>query len=142
MIEMVATLSSLFPIFILILMGFGFKKICFRSNEFWFGLENLIYFVFFPALIVDGLQKASLEQTDAVSMPLALILPTLIVSAVVFISRIFYGNGSSFASVFMGAIRFNTYVGLAAAATLYGENELVMAALVIAWSPLSMHSVS
>ena len=32
----------------------------------------------------------------------------------------------------MGAIRFNTYIGLAAATTLYGENGLVMAALVIA----------
>ena len=86
---MVEILSSLFPIFILILMDFGFKKICFRSDEFWFGLEKLIYFVFFPALIVDSLQKASFEQTDAVSMALALILPTLIVSAVVFISRTF-----------------------------------------------------
>ena len=32
----------------------------------------------------------------------------------------------------MGAIKFNTYIGLAAATTLYGENGLVMAALVIA----------
>lgn len=45
---MVVILSSLFPIFILILMGFGCKKIGFRSDEFWFGLEKLIYFAFFP----------------------------------------------------------------------------------------------
>ena len=32
----------------------------------------------------------------------------------------------------MDAIKFNTYIGLAAATTLYGENGLVMAALVIA----------
>lgn len=126
-------LVSLLPIFLLISLGYGLKRTSFDNDNFWFSLERLIYFVLFPALIIDNLEKADLSSLNIIPMSAALVLATVAISGIVIlIKKLVSTNGPDFASIFMGATRFNTYVGIAAASALYGDDGLVLAALTIA----------
>ena len=129
---MLVILFSLLPIFVLILLGFGLKRSLFRSGDFWYTLEKFIYYIFFPALIIDTLWNSQFQTVAAFPMVLALIFSTLSVGGLTILCRVFMGiDGAGFSAVFMGATRFNTYVGLAAASALYGNEGLIMAALAI-----------
>ena len=124
---------SLLPIFLLISLGYGLKRISFKSDDFWFSLERLIYFVLFPALIIDSLAKANLSSLNVIPMSAALALATVAISGIVILAKKLVNvDGPAFGSIFMGATRFNTYVGIAAAGALYGNDGLALAALTIA----------
>ena len=126
-------LPSLFPVFLLIASGYGLKHTYFRNTEFWLMLERMIYFVLFPALILDTLSNANLREFNVLPMAIALSSATLAVSFLVICTRkLINVDGPAFASIFMGATRFNTYVGIGAAGVLYGESGLTLAALSIA----------
>ncbi len=54
-------ISALIPIFLLILIGYLFKRIKFPSNEFWANADKLTYYVLMPSLLVYKLSTASLD---------------------------------------------------------------------------------
>ena len=76
-------LPSLFPVFLLIASGYGLKHTYFRNTEFWLVLERMIYFVLFPALILDTLSNANLSEFNVLPMAIALSSATLAVSCLV-----------------------------------------------------------
>ena len=57
--------TALIPIFLLILIGFYFKKIKFPSNDFWASADKLTYFVLMPSLLIYKLSTANLEGLKA-----------------------------------------------------------------------------
>lgn len=61
---------------------------------------------------------------------MTLVLSTLVVAALVVALRPLMGlGGSAFTSVFQGSIRFNNYVGVTAAAGLFGPQGIALAAV-------------
>ena len=46
--EIMNVIVALFPLIILIMMGYGFKRIEFLIDEFWRGAEKLNYMILFP----------------------------------------------------------------------------------------------
>lgn len=123
--------TSLAPILVLILVGYGLKRAKFLPDEAWSGLEKLTYYVLFPALLIHTLGNQILEGTLWFSM-LVVIASTLMVAATVLIlwQRIRASvNGSTFTSIFQGGIRFNTYITLAVAQALFGFEGLALGAV-------------
>jgi|TARA_B100001971_G_scaffold166152_1_gene156963 predicted permease len=55
---MMPTLEALQPIFTLVVLGARLRRSGFPSNDFWYPLERLIYFLLFSALLVDRLARA------------------------------------------------------------------------------------
>ena len=53
------------PIFALILMGWSARRWLESADAFWRGLERLIYFVFFPALLFHTLSHARMDFNAA-----------------------------------------------------------------------------
>lgn len=111
---------ALFPDFALILLGYGLRRLMPLGDHFWTGLEKLIYFVLFPALLFSAITKAPLSAaalpligTGAVAMAGAMLL-ALAARPLVRVTPI------SYASQFQCAFRYNTYIGLAVAAKLHG----------------------
>ncbi|MCX8086800.1 MAG: AEC family transporter [Rhodocyclaceae bacterium] len=114
------TALMLLPDFALILLGFALRRWMSLGDHFWSGLEKLVYFVLFPALLFNAITKTPLSfsavpliGTGAAAMLGAMLLalaarPFMRLSAI------------SFASQFQCAFRFNTYIGLAVAAKLHG----------------------
>lgn len=124
---------SLAPIFLLILLGLGLKRRTLVADAFWAPAEKLTYFVTFPALLVANLAKADLAALAWGPVAISIALPTALAGGLVLASRRVLGtDGPGLSSVFQGAIRPNTYVGLAGAAALYGADGVTLTAICIA----------
>jgi predicted permease len=115
-----AVAFALLPDFALILLGAGLRRTLHLGDHFWNGLEKLVYYVMFPALLFSGLVKTRIDWTAAG--------PMLEVVAVATGAGMLLGLGArllpispvAFASQYQCAFRFNSYIGLALAGTLYG----------------------
>jgi len=116
----VQTALTLLPDFALILLGYALRRGMALGDHFWTGLERLVYFVLFPALLFSAITKTPLSfdavpliGTGAAAMAGAMLL-ALAARPFVRLTPI------SFASQFQCAFRYNTYIGLAVAAKLHG----------------------
>ena len=128
-----ALIQALLPVFSLILMGLLAVRLRFPGADFWPGAERLIYYLLFPSLLFTNLAQASLAGLPLSQMGIALGLPVLGVSLLLLLLKPLLGiSGADFGSLFQGAIRQNTYVGLAGAAALAGSAGLTLAAVAIA----------
>ena len=130
---MVSIAVGLIPVICLILIGYGLKQTFLSMPVFWKGLESLVYFLLFKALIIHSLGSAPLRGMDVIPLALSLLLASFIISGLLLFWKPYlrFGN-AAFTSIFMGSTRFNTYIGIAVAGSLYGETGLVIAAIVIA----------
>ncbi|MCX7897265.1 MAG: AEC family transporter [Rhodocyclaceae bacterium] len=123
-------ISALFPDFALILTGYLLRRVMPLGEHFWSGLEKLIYFVLFPALLFSAIVKTALNVSalpligvGAGAMSGAMVLALLIQP----FSRV---APISFASLFQCAFRYNTYIGLAVAAKAHGAPGIAAMGLV------------
>ena len=133
MIPFAATLAALAPVFLLILFGHLMKRGGFPGDGFWIPAERLTYYVLFPALLVGNLARAPLADVSLGPFALALVASwSAVALALLLLRRWLTMDGPGFTSVVQGGIRFNTYVGLAAAEALFGAAGLTLAAVVIA----------
>jgi hypothetical protein len=122
---------AILPIFGLILTGFVLFRLDFPGVGFWPVSERLTYYVLFPAMLVSGLSG---RQFDASSLTLSLTLAgavCLVGAFLVFTRTMFRLDGPVFTSVFQGAIRPNTYVGMSAAAGLLGPDWMALSAVAL-----------
>jgi predicted permease len=107
-----AVLAALVPVFVLILAGHVMKRTGFPGDGFW---EPAV-----ASIRLGPLVLVLAGSWLAVALGLLLLRRWLVL------------DGPAFTSVMQGGIRFNTYVGLAAAAALFGADGLTLAAVVIA----------
>ena len=128
---MFAPALALLPDFALILLGSGLRRVLHLGDHFWTGLEKLIYFVLFPALLFNGLIRTHIDWSAA--GPLLLVaLGTMLTGMVLGVgARLFRITPMSFASQYQCAFRFNSYIGLAVAGKLYGVQGIAAMAIVV-----------
>lgn len=130
---MIAIFTALMPIFLVIALGIGLRRWLAPDVTFWRTVERITYFVLFPSLLVHTLMTTSLPDGEVLTSLLSLLLPAVAVTLLVLTLRKPLGlNGKDFPSFLMGAIRFNSYAGLAAAYALYGDDGLALFALLLA----------
>ncbi|MDG9882806.1 AEC family transporter [Pseudomonas sp. GD04058] len=123
-------LLALVPIALLIALGTWLRSSHFLADSFWPQAERLGYYVLLPALFVHGLATAKLEGVPVVGMALALVSSTVLVALLLVLSRrCFAVSDAAFTSVFQGGVRFNNYVGVSAAAGLFGAQGIALAAV-------------
>lgn len=134
--------AALLPVFLLIAMGFVLKRTLLKHESQWLGLEQIVYFVLFPALLVQTVARSDLTSVPFGDVAIALVAAVLLVSAITLALRPVLMNrlgvdGPAFTSVFQGATRWQTYVALAVAANLYGAIGLTLASVaMVAMIPL------
>ena len=123
-------LLALVPIALLIALGTWLRHSQFLADAFWPQAERLGYYVLLPALFVHGLATAKLDGVPVLGMALALVSSTVLVAVLLVLSRRCFGVGdAAFTSVFQGGVRFNNYVGVSAAAGLFGTQGIALAAV-------------
>jgi malonate transporter and related proteins len=126
-------IAALAPIFLLIALGWLLRRLVFRGDDFWEPIEKLTYFVLFPALLIHSMATA--KVTAPIVLPVFGILAgvMLIVAGIlVALGPRLASSGAAYTSVFQGSVRFNTYIGLAAAVALYGANGTALLAVLLA----------
>ena len=125
-------LTSLLPVFLIIICGYGFKKSKFPGDDFWPGAERMVYYFLYPALLFSSSAGASWEFFSVASMVWAILAAMFVMSGLVLLLRPrLTKNDASFTSVFQGSLRFTSYIGFAAAFSLFGDQGLYLAAVFI-----------
>ena len=132
---MTGVISSLAPVFGLIVAGYLLKTMGPFGQAFWEGAERLTFYILFPALLVTSIARAKVGGMAMLPMAAALAAATLILAGVLAWARPSLEKGGlsgpAFAALFQGAIRPNTYVGIAVLVALYGKAGLPLAAIAI-----------
>jgi predicted permease len=124
---------ALFPLIILIAMGYLLKQTRFVTDEFWGNSEKLNYFILFPSLLFLNLSHVELEMATVSSMLGILILVILLAAMALFVVKKIYNIPVQRFGVYMQSqVRFNTYIGLSLMASLFGPKGMQMFAMLIA----------
>lgn len=124
---------ALFPLIILIAMGYLLKQTRFVTDEFWGNSEKLNYFILFPSLLFLNLSHVELEMATVSSMLGILILVILLAAMALFVAKKIYNIPVQRFGVYMQSqVRFNTYIGLSLMASLFGPKGMQMFAMLIA----------
>lgn len=125
--------QALVPVFFLILIGYLFKRWQFPGDSFWLQAERFSYYVLFPAMLIYKLGQARLPVSaygDVFLLVVAMLAAMTL--ALVAAQWIFRWPGPVFSSVYQGGIRFNSFVAIATAGMLLGDDGLSTMAIVIA----------
>lgn len=126
------TALLILPNFALIVVGIVLARRFKFGRDFWSGLEKLVYYVLFPALLFRSLAIAKIDFAAAAA-PIAVALGftfagfllSILAGPLLALDRKLNAAGSQC------GYRFNTYVGLAVAGSLYGTPGVAMAALLL-----------
>ena len=126
-------LTTIWPIFALIWLGFGLARWRIPTAEFWPAAERLNYFVLFPALLVASLADAPVRDPAVLRLGGAAVA-TIILAAIALavLRRVRPMPAGRYGPVVQGVIRFNTYLALSLIATFAGPDGLEKAAFYLA----------
>ena len=131
---MSSILDALVPIFTLIVLGWVIFQRQWIEASFWRTAEKLSYYLFLPPLMVVSIARADPTGLDLPALIAAILGGPLILTLLVtLLGRALTGcDGPALSSMIQGTMRFNTYVGLAAAKALYGTPGVAVFALCVA----------
>ena len=125
-------LTALWPVFLLIVAGYILRRSEFIDEGFWLPAEKLSYYLLFPLLLIYKLSNADIGDVpwaEVITGVLVLLsCGTLLLQGVQKVRPV---SGPAFTSIYQGGMRFNTYVGLACCAALYGDQGLAIAAVMV-----------
>ena len=112
--------NTLIPIILVIFLGFALKRKAFVSDAFWSGSDRMVYYVFFPALLVSKISTMNLAEVPLLKLSTAIILLLLLMTAaLVLVQKIKPIDPAVFTSVYQGAIRYNTFIAVTLVATAF-----------------------
>lgn len=126
------TALLLLPDFTLILLGAALRRWMHLGDHFWSGLERLVYFVLFPALLVNSIVRTKLDLGLAAPLLVAALAAMAGGMVLGYLARYFFQmRPLAFASIYQCGYRFNSYIGLAVAGLLYGEMGIAAMGLIL-----------
>ena len=127
-----STALLLLPDFALILLGVAIRRWMHLGDHFWNGVEKLVYFILFPALLINAIIKTRLDLASA--MPLLGTAFAAMAGGMLLgiLPRLFSKLPAlTYASMFQCAYRFNSYIALAVAGMLFGSPGIATMGLIV-----------
>ena len=130
---MAAIAQSIAPIFLIIVVGYAFKRSGFPGDGFWQPAERLAYYVLLPVLIVRNLAEANLAGVQVGAYVLVIVAVAAAMTGLTLALRpALRVDGAADSSILQGAIRLNSYIGFGVAEALWRGQGVVLVALFIA----------
>ena len=130
---MLSVFNALFPVFLIIALGAVVKRYFVSDDGFWLGVEKVTYFILFPCLLFGNLALSDFSQFSVGPLVIILGCGQILMAVITFGLRLpFTLSGPQFTSVFQGTVRYNSFVAIAAAQSLFGQTGLALAAIGIA----------
>lgn len=131
--------TLLLPDFTLILLGFLLMRYTRWTQEFWEGTEKLVYYVLFPALLFYSTSRAPFDFALTGRLLQVAICSVLAGIALGWLAKpLFRAGPMVFESAVQTAFRFNSYIALAIASRLGGDEGTSLMAVIIGFAvPLS-----
>ncbi len=127
---MINFVYALIPVVLITVLGWLLAHRNFLPADGWRAIERLVYFIFFPALIIDVLAGASFDV-----VPWAMVLVLIGSQFALAILGLFAkraDDGPRKGSIIQSNVRWNTFVGLSIASALFGEPGLALMAIAVA----------
>ena len=124
------TIAILAPIIALIALGHLLKRAGMLGNEVWRGIEALVYYVLFPALLFGTLASRPLDLGAGGTMILVgfgFMLGGMLLGLAA--RPLLAPSANAFASIFQCSFRFNTYIGIALLGGIFGADGIAAFAL-------------
>jgi len=115
-------LSSLFPVFVLLLLGSLLKKWHLTNDDFLKQSDRMVYFIFFPVLLfwkIGGADTESSISWNLCASGLVAIAVIYLVSAVAM--KVFNVPNFKAGTFSQSCYRFNTYIGMAIVYNALGD---------------------
>lgn len=127
-----AVVQVILPIFLLILLGTAMRRWFGLNQDFWPQLDRLIYYIFFPALLFSSLSHFKIDFGAATPMLIVAMLYMGAGIALGYVAKfIFHAPDKVFSATFQSSFRFNSYVGLAIAGGIHGNDGLAAIGLMM-----------
>ena len=126
------TALLLLPDFALILLGAALRRWMQLGDHFWNGVEKLVYFILFPALLINAIVNTRLDLAAALPLlatALAAMAGGMLLAGLP--AALVNLPALRFASLFQCAYRFNSYIGLAVAGMLFGAPGIATMGLIV-----------
>ena len=127
------------PSLVLIALGYVLKHHLRYGDDFWAGVERLVFYVLFPPLLLMSVAKAPFTIGNDLRFICVSVGAMLIAVAIAYFSpRLFPKiHQLTHASVFQCGFRFNSYIAFALCWPLLGSDGFALLALLIAvWVPM------
>lgn len=120
----------LLPVVALIALGHFLRRSGWIGSHVWEGIERLVYYLLFPALLFGTLAVRPIDLAAGGAMILTGVGFMLSGMLLGMASRpLLSASPQAFASIFQCAFRFNTYIGFALVGGLFGADGIAAFAL-------------
>jgi malonate transporter len=127
--------ALLFPDFALILLGFLLMRFTDWGTGFWGGLEKLVYYYLFPALLFYSTARTAFDfESTGKMLQVALGVCVAGIALGWLAKLLFRVPPMMFESGVQTAFRFNSYIALAIASRLAGDKGTTLMALIIGFA--------
>ncbi|WP_067099871.1 AEC family transporter [Marinomonas atlantica] len=125
-----ALFEAILPVFLLLVMGVLLQRQRFPFDGFWQGVDKLVYWCLFPALLFSKTSVIDFSNPMLGRYGLVLVSALLVTAAIIMLlARLLQVPNPTATSMLQAAVRFNTFITLALAERVYGAEGLVFAAL-------------
>ncbi len=119
------------PDFALIAIGTLLMRYARFDTGFWIGVEKLVYFILFPALLFHSIVRTPFDFSKTAALAQTGVSALLVGALLGFAGRWWGRDQHAWSSSIQCAFRFNSYVALALAGRLGNETGIALMAIVI-----------
>lgn len=125
--------TTLLPIALVILLGLALKRKQFVSDQFWKEADRMVYYVFFPCLLISKIASMNLAEVEFFKISSIIVIVLISLSVLLMLLQYFKPvEVTTFTSIYQGALRFNTFVTLSVIASVWDTPlALEVAALIV-----------
>ncbi len=132
-----STLEALIPVFLIIGLGFGLRRVNLFTDEAWKDFGKICYYVMIPMLVIKNLARSDLSALPLQSYIPALVMAILGMSLFLLLIRpllisLFKMSDPAFTSLFQGVTRWQSMIALSVTGMLYGDVGITYMAIIIA----------
>ena len=109
------------------------KKTKFVSDQFWKESDRMVYYVFFPCLLISKIGTMNLAEVAFFKITSIIVIALFLLSfLLILLQYVKPTDVSTFTSTYQGAVRFNTFVALSIIASVWDTPLAIeVAALVL-----------
>ncbi len=134
---MLPVLQATLPVFAIIVLGFGLRKGGFIAADKWSAVEDLCFYMLFPALLAKTMIEADLSGIEAGAFTLTLVVSVAIIGGTVLalwplLRRVLGTRPPQFSTIYQTITRWHGFIALAIVLNLYGSDGAALIAIVFA----------
>ena len=134
---MLAVVQAILPVMLLIALGFALRKGGAVPEPQWRGIEQVLYWLLFPALLIVTLARSQVSFSALSGFALALFAMVILQTVIAYalrqpLRRILGMQGPAFTSFFQTTTRWHGFIAFAVVERLFGLHGVAVLAIAFA----------